>query len=111
MGDLDPSGPTADRLALPLHLRRRLIGEEGGALGSQLAEFLRTDSGPAHEAELVLDEGVADFDDLHEVGFSSVLEAGAHEALPLVALQALRGGILVTGLHLVLLGSLGGLLA
>src|SRR3546814_3320648 len=41
------------------------VGEQGVDFGSELAKLLGADAGAAHQAQLVLDQRVADFDDLH----------------------------------------------
>ncbi|GHA68443.1 hypothetical protein GCM10007067_00350 [Lysobacter bugurensis] len=68
--------PAFDLDGLGFKIRRRLVGEQRGHFGCELAERLRAVAGHAHEAELVLDERVADFDDFHD-GLRSLFDAGA----------------------------------
>src|SRR3546814_17011726 len=67
---LDPAhahraGPAFDVGVLGLQVRSGLVGQQRGDLGGQLAKGLGAVVGATHQAELVLHERVADFDDFH----------------------------------------------
>src|SRR5690606_41557344 len=61
----DRAGPALRLGVLAFQVGGGLVGEQGGDLAGQLAEGLGAVVGAAHLAELVLDQRVLDFDDLH----------------------------------------------
>src|SRR6185312_2604345 len=140
LGALDPlhderAGPAFDAFLDGFQVLGGLVGEQGGHFAGQLAELLGADAGAAHQAQLVADQRVADFDDLHwpsiaagkekgaalrrrpvQAAAGSVrggsgggitLQAGAHEGLVLGTLRRLDLGLGIAGLHAFLLGFLG----
>ena len=65
---VDRPGPALDLGVLGLQVARGLVGEQGGDLAGQFAEMLGAEVGLAHQAQLVADQRVVDFDDLHGEG-------------------------------------------
>ena len=63
--DLDRTGPAPDLDRLEREVLARLVSQQAGDLGSELAELLGADVAFAHQADLVAHERMADFMDGH----------------------------------------------
>ena len=78
---LDRPGPAVDRDFLGLQVGGGFVGQQGRDLGGEFAEFLGADPGDAHQAELVLHQRVADFDDLHRASLAQPGAPGMYRPL------------------------------
>ncbi len=63
--DLHIAAPAFDGMGLNRHVLRRLVGQQGGNFLGQFAKVLGADVVAAHQTQLVSDQGVADFFDVH----------------------------------------------
>ena len=68
---LSGTAPALDDRLLQREVGRSLVSQQARDLAGELAELLGRDLGFTHQADLVLDQGVFDFDDGHGETVSS----------------------------------------
>ena len=83
--------PARHGFAGQLQVGRRLVGQQRAQFGHQFAEILGVEADIPQQADLVLDEGVADFDGLHGEGRAAGGAGSLHQSAVTHKAESRRG--------------------